>query len=166
MNLITLISSLFGKQQIRGTYLNSLKKLIRRPQALGRKIKAERKLKKSGYETWRAYKHNRDPGVQRYAQCVEDFYIDYPYIYGCENPTHYAYDLIADYGPGSQRFGYEEMNDWCHDKIKWNFRCDYHRVWENQFTGKMEFNDIGGYDIIYFAFKREQDFTHFLLRWP
>lgn len=129
-----------------------------------RKYRAERKLKKSGYLTWRAYRHNRDPGVSRYAQYVEDFYTDYPYIYACENPRHYAYELIADYGPGGQWFGYEEMNKWCHEKIRWNFRCDAHRVWENS-QGKMEFNDIGGIDIIYFAFKNEKDFTHFLLRW-
>ena len=130
-----------------------------------RKYRAERKLKKSGYLTWKAYKHNRDPGVERYAQYVEDFYIDYPYVYTCENPNHYAYTLIADYGPGGQYFGYEEMNYWCHEKIRWNFRCDCHRVWENQWSGKMELNDIGGSDIIYFAFKHEKDFTHFLLRW-
>ncbi len=129
-----------------------------------RKYRAYRKLKKSGYTTWRAYRHNNDKGVAKYAQCVEDFYIEYPYVYSCPNPKHYAYQLIADYGPAGQYFGYEEMNDWCHEKIRWNFRCDCHRVWENS-QGKMELNDIGGYDIIYFAFKREQDFTHFLLRW-
>jgi len=129
-----------------------------------RKWRTERKLKKSGYLTWRAYKHSRDPDVAKYAQYVEDFYTGYPYVYACKYPTHFAYQFIADYGPGGQVYGYDEINDWCHDKIKWNFRCDIHRVYENQW-GKMEFNDIGGYDIIYFAFKREQDFTHFLLRW-
>jgi hypothetical protein len=130
-----------------------------------RKYRAERKLKKSGYLTWRAYKHNRDPDINRYATYIHDFYgKGYPYIFVCQNPTHFAYQLIADYGPAGRWFGYEEMNEWCHDKIKWNFRCDCHRVYEDQ-QGRMEFNDIGGYDIIYFAFKREQDFTHFLLRW-
>jgi hypothetical protein len=129
-----------------------------------RKYRAERKLEKSGYKTWKTYRHNRDPGVERYAQYVEDFYIDYPYIFACKNPTHYAYQCLGDYGPAGQYFGYEEMNDWCHEKIRWNFRCDGHRVWENQW-GKMEFNDIGGIDIIYFAFKHEKDFAYFLLRW-
>ena len=129
-----------------------------------RKWKAERKLKKSGYLTWRAYKHSRDPDVQKYAQCVEDFYVGYPYVYACTYPKHFAYQFVADYGPGGHVYGYDEINDWCHEKIRWNFRCDIHRVYENQW-GKMELNDIGGYDIIYFAFKREQDFTHFLLRW-
>lgn len=129
-----------------------------------RKWRAERKLKKSGYLSWRAYKHNRDTGVEKYAYCIEDFYIDYPYIYSCSNPKHYAYQLIADYGPAGRYFGYEEMNDWCHEKIRWNFRCDVHRVLENHW-GKTEFNDVGGTDTIYFAFKHEKDFTHFLLRW-
>lgn len=164
MNLITLISSLFGTPQVRGTYLELSKKLLHRLKALGRKIKAERKLKKSGYKNWAQYKHNRDPDVQSYANYIDDFYKGYPYIYACKNPKHYAYELVADYGPGGHVYGYDEINEWCHEKIRWNFRCDVHRVWENQ-SGKAELNDIGGIDIVYFAFKREQDFTHFLLRW-
>ena len=129
-----------------------------------RKWLSERKLKKSKYETWSRYRHNRDPDVERYANYVDDFYKGYAYVYACKNPNHYAYQLLYDYGPGGPRYGYDEMKEWCHDKIRWNFRCDVHRVYENQ-DGRMELNDIGGYDIIYFAFKREQDFTHFLLRW-
>lgn len=140
-------------------------KPIRRLRAIVRKIKSKYKLKKSGFLTWRAYKHNCDPDINRYTNYIDDFYgKGYPYIFVCQNPKHHAYQLIADYGPAGQYFGYEEMNDWCHEKIRWNFRCDCHRVWENS-QGKMELNDIGGHDIIYFAFKREQDFTHFLLRW-
>jgi hypothetical protein len=145
-------------------FLDLLKKRIHRLRALGRKIKAERKLKKSGYRSWSHYKHNRDPDVERYANHIDDFYKGYPYIYACPNPNHYAYQHIADYGPGGTIYGFNEIEFWCHEKIRWNFRCDFHRVYENQW-GKMELNDIGGYDTIFFAFKREQDFTHFLLRW-
>ena len=129
-----------------------------------RKWRSERKLKKSGYETWARYKHNRDPDVNKYANHLDDFYYKYPYVYACTNPNHYAYELLYDYGPGGHRYGFHEIEDWCSDKIRWNYRVDIHRVWQDQW-GKYSLNDIGGGDIIFFAFKREQDFTHFLLRW-
>lgn len=129
-----------------------------------RKWKAERKLKKSGYETWSRYRHNCDPDVQKYANHLNDFYFKYPYVYACTNPNHYAYELVRDYGPGGVTYGYEVIEQWCSDKIRWNYRVDIHRVWQDQW-GKYSLNDIGGGDIIFFAFKREQDFTHFLLRW-
>lgn len=129
-----------------------------------RKWLAERKLKKSGYETWSRYRHNRDSDVQKYANHLDDFYFKYPYVYACTNPNHYAYELVRDYGPGGVTYGYNVIEEWCSDKIRWNYRVDIHRVWQDQW-GKYSLNDIGGGDIIFFAFKREQDFTHFLLRW-
>lgn len=129
-----------------------------------RKWLAERKLKKSGYETWSRYRHNRDPDVQKYANHLDDFYFKYPYVYACTNPNHYAYELLYDYGPGGHRYGFHEIEDWCSDKIRWNYRVDIHRVWQDQW-GKYSLNDIGGGDIIFFAFKHEKDFAHFLLRW-
>ena len=132
--------------------------------AVIRGVKATRKLKKSGYETWARYKHNRDPDVNMYANQVEYFYKGYPYVYAIEDFNHYAYNTLYDYGPGGTVYGFNEMEAWCHEKIRWNFRVDIHRVWKDQW-GKYSLNDIGGGDIIFFAFKREQDFTHFLLRW-
>lgn len=139
-------------------------KLIRRLKALGRKLRAERKLKKSKYRNWAQYKHNRDPDIERYANLIEDFYKGYPYLYACPNPNHYAYELLYDYGPGGHRYGFHDMSDWCSEHIRWNYRCDMHRVYENQW-GKMELNDIGGHDIIYFAFKNEKDLIYFMLTW-
>lgn len=135
-----------------------------RMRAVIRGVKATRKLKKSGYKTWTRYKHNHDPDVQKYANYLDDFYKGYPYVYAIKDYTHYAYQVVRDYGPGGTTYGHEVMANWCGEKIRWNYRVDIHRVWENPW-GKTELNDIGGSDIIYFAFKREQDFTHFLLRW-
>jgi hypothetical protein len=129
-----------------------------------RKWRAERKLKRSGYETWARYKHNRDESVNRYANELEHFYKGYPYLYAIQDYGHYAYQTIYNYGPGGTRYGYHEIEDWCSEKIRWNYRCDIHRVWVDQW-GRQTLNDIGGSDIIYFAFKHEKDFTHFLLRW-
>ena len=139
-------------------------RIINRIKAWIRKKRAERKLSKSGYNSWLSYKHNRDPDVCRYANYVEDFYKKYPYLYTCENPNHYGYQLLSDYGPGGQYYGFNEMIDWCEEKIRWNYRCDIHRVWQNHW-GRKEFNDIGGHDTVFFAFKHEKDYIHFMLRW-
>ena len=135
-----------------------------RTKAAIRGVKATRKLKKSGYESWAHYKHNRDPDVQKYANHLDDFYKGYPYVYAIKDYNHYAYQNLYDYGPGGTIYGFHEIEAWCNEKIRWNFRVDMHRVWVDQW-GRQELNDIGGSDIIYFAFKREQDFTYFLLRW-
>jgi hypothetical protein len=129
-----------------------------------RKWKAERKLKKSGYESWSQYKRNRDDAVNAYANDVDEFYTGYPYVYACLDYNHYAYSTLWDYGPGGRRHGWHDMIDWCEEKIRWNYRCDVHCVWKNVW-GKMELNDIGGHDIIYFAFKHERDYVLFMLRW-
>ena len=163
MNLTTLTSTLFGNQKSRGTKLYSLKRIMSRMRAVVRAYRAARKLKKSKYESWRLYKHNRDPDVNRYANHLEHFYKGYPYLYACPNPNHYAYELLYDYGP-VYRYGFHDIDDWCEEKIRWNYRTDHHRVWQNR-DGKYELNDIGGSDIIFYAFKNEKDFTHFLLRW-
>jgi len=141
-----------------------LKKIIRRNGARIRGYKANRKLKKSGYPTWRHYKHNRDPDVVPYANTVEDFYKNYPYVYAIRDYRHYAFKCVSDYGPFGTIYGYDEMTAWCEEKIRWNYRRDIHRVLEN-YRGRDEFNDVGGSDIVYFAFKNEKDFMHFLLRW-
>lgn len=135
-----------------------------RTKAAIRGVRATRKLKKSRCETWRRYKHNHDPDINRYANHLVDFYKGYPYVYACSNPSHYGYNLLHDYGPGGRMYGFNQIDDWCEEKIKWNYRTDIHRVWLNR-DGSYELNDIGGSDIIFYAFKREQDFTHFLLRW-
>ena len=139
-------------------------RLIRRIKAWFRKRRAERKLKKSGYDDWRMYKNHRDSDICRYANDVNTFYSGYPYVYAIRDYKHYAFKLLGDYGPGGRVYGYDEMSMWCEEKIRWNYRRDIHRVWEDQW-GNEQFNDIGGSDVIYFAFKHEKDFTYFLLKW-
>jgi hypothetical protein len=139
-------------------------RIIHRIKAWIRKGRSEKKLAKSGYHSWYHYKHNRDEDVYMYANYVHDFYKGYPYVHVIKDYNHYAFKLICDEGPCGSIFGYDEMTFWCEEKIRWNYRRDIHRVIENA-SGLVEFNDIGGSDYIYFAFKNEKDFTHFLLRW-
>ena len=163
-NKITLLSFLSGTIFSLFIPQKLLKKITPRIGARIRGYKAKRKLKKSGYENWAQYRYNRDPNVNRYANHLDDFYKGYPYVYAVKDYGHYAYQLLADYGPGGSIYGYNKIKDWLDEKIRLNYRVDIHRVWVNQW-GKAELNDIGGSDIIYFAFKHEKDFTHFLLRW-
>ena len=137
-----------------------------------RKYLAERKLEKSGYESWRVYRHNRDNHVCCFADKVSDFYSGYTYVYRCENPGHYAYQYVYDYGPGGLRFGYEDMRDWCESKCRFKYRMDIHRVYKQTGLGingdtheDYWFNDIGGGDFVYFAFQDEGDYLMFMLRW-
>ena len=136
-----------------------------------RKWRAERKLAKSGYHSWRVYRHNRDPDVVRHADKVSDFYSNYKYVYRCCAP-HHAYLCVSDWGPGGLRFGYEDMRDWCELKCRFKYRADIHRIYRQTGIGingetheDWWFNDIGGSDYVYFAFQNEQDYIHFMLRW-
>ena len=137
-----------------------------------RKYLAERKLKKSGYLTWQSYRHNRDDNVCRYADKVSDFYSGYKYVYCDDSQKGYAYQCVADWGPGGLRFGYEDMRDWCEIKCRFRYRMDIHRLLKQTGLGvngeeypEWYFNDVGGTDYVYFAFQNEQDYMHFLLRW-
>jgi len=137
-----------------------------------RKWRAERKLEKSGYHSWQVYRHNRDNDVCRYADKVSDFYSGYKYVYRCDGNKDYAYQCVADYGPGGLRFGYDDMRDWCELKCRFKYRMDIHRVMKQTGIGvngdlheDYWFNDIGGTDYVYFAFQNEQDYIMFMLRW-
>jgi hypothetical protein len=137
-----------------------------------RKYLAERKLQKSGCVSWRQYRHNHDPDVIHHADKVSDFYSNYKYVYRCSTTGHYAYECVADWGPGGLRFGYDDMSDWCESKCRFKYRSDIHRVYCQTGIGidgdtheDWWFNDIGGGDNVYFAFMNEQDYIMFVLRW-
>ena len=129
--MITLSSFFSGNPQIPGIVLKLLTKITRRTGAVIRGHKAKKKLKKSGYRNWREYKHNRDPDIHKYANYIQHFYKNYPYVYAIKDYKHYAFKCVGDYGPGGLYFGYDEMTDWCEEKIRWNYRRDIHRVIEN-----------------------------------
>lgn len=136
-----------------------------------RLYRASRKLEKSGYRSWAHYRHNRDPDICRYANKIRDFYSKYPYVFQIQY-THHAYKLVADYGPGGQVYGYNEMRSWCDRCVRFKWRLDIHRVFKQTALGISNdehedwyFNEIGGNDYIYFAFQDEKDCIAFMLRW-
>lgn len=143
-----------------------------RIKARWRQYLANRKLAKSGYTSWSAYRRNNDSSVCYHADKVSDFYSGYKYVYRCENPDHFAYTTIYDYGPGGYQYGYHVISDWCEDKCRFKYRMDFHRVLKQTGLGingeeypEWYFNDIGGTDYIYVAFQNERDYMMFLLRW-
>lgn len=139
---------------------------LNRIKAWFRKKRAERKLKKSGYDSWEHYRRNNDPNILWRATRVKDFYCGYKYVYCFEDRNHYAYDLLYDYGPGGIRYGNDDIYDWLDQHARFNSRMDMHRVIKYPSTNNQwEFNDLGGGDYIFVAFKNEKDLTHFLLRW-
>lgn len=130
-------------------------------------------LKKHGCETWKEYNRKFDPDYNFRADRIQDYYHGYPYVYCFENRENFAYTLLYDYGPGGFRYGCDDINDWCTEKLKGKFRIDVHRVHKmtpigiDGKDGKFEFwiNEIGGSDYIFAAFKNERDYVNFLLRW-
>jgi hypothetical protein len=140
-------------------WLNKIKAWVR-------KKRAGHKLEKSGYSSWEHYRRNNDPNILWRATRVTDFYHGYKYVYCFEDRNHYAYDLLYDYGPGGIRYGNDDMYDWMDKHATFTSRMDMHRVIRYPSTSnEWTFNDIGGGDYIFAAFKEEKEYLMFLLRW-
>jgi hypothetical protein len=139
---------------------------LNRIKAWFRKKRAERKLEKSGHESWEYYRRTNDPNILWRATRVKDFYGGYKYVYCFEDRSHYAYELVYDYGPGGIRYGNDDIYDWLDQHATFTSRMDMHRVIRYPSTSmEWEFNDLGGGDYIFVAFKNEKDYMMFLLRW-
>jgi hypothetical protein len=107
-----------------------------------------------------------DPDVVYCSDRVKDFYRGYKFVHCIENRNHYAYDLIYDYGPGGIKYGESDIYDWMDKKPRFKSRMDMHRVIKYPSTSnEWTFNDMGGGDYIFVAFKDEKDYMMFLLRW-
>jgi len=164
MNKTIFTSIWCGIRLIHGIAIRPLKKITHRLSAVFRKVKSNRKLKKSGYRSWSEYAHFNDPFVNQRANNVESFYTGYKYIYKCEL-DHFAYHMIYNYGPGGARFGIDEIHEWCKKHITFDYRIDYHSIFKSKFGTHEFINDIAGTDAIFIAFKHEKDLMHFILRW-
>ena len=114
-------------------------------------------LKRHGCESWAQYNRQYDPDINWRATRVNDFYHGYPYVYCFENHRHevYHWDVHID--------GTYVIDNWCDDNCKGKHRMDFHRV--IKYHNQWEFNDLGGGDYIFAAFKNERDFNWFLMRW-
>ena len=133
--------------------------------------KDTRFLKKHGCKNWNEYNHRFDPDIFIRAQRINDYYYGYPYVYCLEHRSHYAYQLLYDYGPGGCRHGYDDIVDWCKKNTKHKHRTDMHRAHKGIAYNNGNpiddwwFNEIAGGDYLFFAFKDEKDYNWFLMRW-
>lgn len=134
--------------------------------------KDRRFLKKHGCENWKQYYRRYDPDYNYRANRIVDYYHGYSYVYCFENHDHFAYTEVFNHGPGGVRYGNDDIEDWCTENLTDKFRGDFHRVFRQTSIGnngveesEWWINDIGGGDYMFIAFKSEQDYIHFLLRW-
>jgi len=155
--------------------------MIRRIKARIRKYKSDRFLKKHNCETWRQYNRLYDPDYNKDATKVTNYYKGYKYIHVFEDTKHYAYQTIYDYGPAGHRDGYFDILEWAEKNCKGKYRADMHRAIHIDrpnrewliFNGSMiDYNSHFVYapqniniHYLFFAFKDEQDYTWFKLRW-
>ena len=126
-------------------------------------------LRRHGCENRTQYERMYDPDYNARAARTRDYYHGYPYVYCFEDYDHYLYRVIADYGPGGVVYGHTEIHRWaeanCQDKVRFDFlrvnKSDHNRMG----THDWNINEISGQDLVFVAFKNEQDFTFFMLRW-
>ena len=124
-------------------------------------------LKRHHCKNRKEYERNYDPDVNKYAHTVEDFYQGYTYCKIFHSPGDYPWSQFTHWSEGLK-----EVADWCADNLSGKSRCDIHRVIRQNGLGldgsiedKWYFNDVGGTDILFFAFKEEKDYVLFVLRW-
>ena len=122
-------------------------------------------LKKHHCRNWEEYHSNFDPDVWRHCIKINDWYKGYPYVYRIENENHHAYKLIYDCGPGGRRYGFYDVDDWCKENLLHKWRSDGHCVVWDKWSKQWEINELGGSVYIFYAFKDEGDYLHFMLRW-
>ena len=126
--------------------------------------KEKRFLKKRGCETREQYERNYDPKIFHAAQTIPHFYHGYTKVVPILYP-HYAYEELYDFGPGGLVHGYDQIINWCKEHCNGKFRPDVHRVLKDSTNDFYWFNDLGGSDIIFFAFTKEEDAIMFSLTW-
>ncbi len=131
--------------------------------------KEQRFLRCHGCDNRAQYERMYDPDYNVRAGRIRDCYHGYPHVYCFENHNHYIYQMIADYGPGGVVYGHTEIHQWaeanCQDKVRFDFlrvnKSDHNRMG----TYNCDTDEISGQDLVFVAFKNEQDYLMFLLRW-
>jgi hypothetical protein len=117
-------------------------------------------LRKHGCDNWKQYNHRYDSDINKRAVRINDFYANYPYVYCFEDHKHdiYYWDIAMD--------GMYVLDQWCEKNCKDKYRFDFHRAINVPATAyQWEINELGGSDYAFAAFKNEQDFLMFCLRW-
>ena len=136
---------------------------------LTKKIKAKYKLwarkklfKQEGVTSWYQYFRKNDPNIDRRSDTVNGFYVGYKYIEIIESAKIFESTDID--------YCLEKMTGWCHTNCKGKWRYDFHRVIKqsgivhDRVSEFYVLNELGGNDILVFAFTDAQDYTWFKLK--
>lgn len=128
-------------------------------------------LKKMGWSEDEFERHN-DPDIDKYADRIVDFYQGYQYIHVFESARN---DPFTRYNTWSTAC--DAMCMWCQENCQDKWREDIHFVHEQTSIDPMGLektdwwkrewwmNEIGGREVLFFAFKSSQDYTLFCLKW-
>lgn len=129
--------------------------------------KEKRFLKKHGVQSREQYNRRYDPDHNFRASKVKDYYHGYRYV--VQFTTARADPFIRF---GTWMEGLESITDWCRNNCQDKWRHDIMRVykqtalgWDGDSEEEWWINDIGGGDVLFFAFKDEQDAFLFKLTW-
>ena len=123
---------------------------------------------------WCALRKANDPSVADLvwhgANKVVDYYSKtYPYVFSipwqCHNNEYWS--MYSD-----SHVGAEALAAWCADHCQKRYRWDYLRVnlqhgigVGGHISSDYFFDEMGGGDVLFFAFEDSQDFCFFALRW-
>lgn len=127
-----------------------------------RLYRRNKKLRDSGYESWESYRRNNDKDIIYYANDIKSYYHGYKYIIAIDDHHHYAYKIVDRPKNQMAVYGYEKMFDYCNKNMRFKYRADIHRVL--RLNEDYHMNDIGGYDVFFFAFMDSRDVALFTLR--
>lgn len=129
--------------------------------------KEKRFLKKHNVETWEQYHRQYDPDRNIRASKVTDYYHGYKYVIQF---TTSRSDPFTRYNTWIEAL--DGMCAWCKANCNDKWRNDIMRVykqtalgWDGDSEEEWWINDIGGGDVLFFAFKDEQDAFLFKLTW-
>ena len=116
-------------------------------------------LWRSGLNSWETYLHMTDPDISWRAGTIDEYYHGYPHVYQFSNRTHpiYHWEIHTN--------GLYVINNWCSHNIKHKYRFDAHRVTKDRHSDRYLFDEMGGSDYYYVAFKDAEDFAWFMMRW-
>ena len=115
-------------------------------------------LKKMNW-TEEHYQDVNDPDKNLRASSIKDYYHGYPHIVTFESSRG---DPWTRYPSWIQ--AYNAIEIWCEENCAGKWQTDIHRVIQD-YWGNWKMNDIGGGDVLFFAFKDVNDAFMFKLKW-
>lgn len=115
-------------------------------------------LKKRGW-TEEQYQRYEDPDKNDRANSIKDYYHGYAYFTTFESSRGDPWTRYPSWIDG-----YDAIQSWCKENCKDKWRTDIHRVIKD-YCGNWQLNDVGGGDVLFFAFKSQEDCFMFKLKW-